>query len=264
MQGWIKLHRSLHEHWLYKEKRLFSKYEAWIDLLLLANHEDGKVLFGNKLIEIKRGQRVTSIRKLGERWQWSNNKVTQFLHVLKLEGMVSVNSDTKKTTITVENYDSYQDSEDKKKTVKEHQSDTKATVKHTNKNVKNEKNNTLRSKLKFETHHLKLAELLLKKIQANYPKFKSPNLESWANTMRLMMERDNRQGKEIQDVIMWCQSHHFWYKNILSADKLRKQFDRLQIDSQDSKHSFQLVNGSKPSGRDVPNQFEYDINAGEE
>src|SRR5699024_2007514 len=107
------------------------------------------------------------------------------------------------------------------------------------KNVKNEQeDNTLRSKLKFETHHMQLAQLLHKKIKENNSSAKEPNYESWANTFRLMMERDKRSGKEIQDLILWSQSHHFWYKNILSADKLRKQFDRLHLEMKDENKPF--------------------------
>src|SRR5699024_6657524 len=64
-----------------------------------------------------------------------------------------------------------------------------------------------RSKLKFETHHLKLAELLYKEILHNIPQHKKPNLESWANDFRLMMEIDKREGKEIQELILFSQSH---------------------------------------------------------
>jgi hypothetical protein len=98
---------------------------------------------------------------------------------------------------------------------------------------KESKEKEIRSKYKFETHHMKLAELLFKKIQENNPNAKKPSLESWANTFRLMMERDEREGKEIQHLILWTQQHHFWYKNILSADKLRKQYDRLLLEMKD-------------------------------
>lgn len=105
-------------------------------------------------------------------------------------------------------------------------------------------NNTSGSKLKFETSHMQLAELLLKKIKENNPQAKEPSLESWANTFRLMMERDNREGKEIQDIIIWSQQHHFWYKNILSAEKLRKQYDKLLLGmKEDSKPK--VINGGK-------------------
>lgn len=103
-------------------------------------------------------------------------------------------------------------------------------------------NNTSRSKLKFETNHMKLAELLFKKIQENNPNAKEPSLDSWANTFRLMMERDKREGKEVQQLILWTQQHHFWYKNILSADKLRKQYDRLLLEMKDD-GKFAVING---------------------
>ena len=91
-------------------------------------------------------------------------------------------------------------------------------------------NSTSRSKLKFETHHLKLAELLYKEILHNNPQHKKPNLESWANDFRLMMEIDKREGKEIQELILFSQSHDFWYKNILSAGKLREKYDVLILE----------------------------------
>jgi len=96
MQGWIKLHRKVKVHWLYQEKRRFSRFEAWIDLLLMVNHEDAKVVLGNEIIDVKRGQRITSIRQLCERWGWSNTKVIQFLKLLQSDGMVTVKSDRKK------------------------------------------------------------------------------------------------------------------------------------------------------------------------
>lgn len=99
-----------------------------------------------------------------------------------------------------------------------------------NNTINNNTKSTSRSKLKFETHHLKLAELLYKEILHNNPQHKKPNLESWANDFRLMMEIDKREGKEIQELILFSQSHDFWYKNILSAGKLRKKYDVLILE----------------------------------
>ena len=53
--GWIKLHRALTAHWLWAEKP-FDKKSAWIDLLLMANHRPGKVLFGSELLELDVGE----------------------------------------------------------------------------------------------------------------------------------------------------------------------------------------------------------------
>ena len=111
---------------------------------------------------------------------------------------------------------------------------------------------TSRSKLKFETHHLKLAELLYKQIQNNSPNHKEPDLEKWANEFRLIMERDKREGKEIQDLIIKTQNDDFWKKNILSPSKLRKQYDRLVIEFEDN-NKFENNNNIKT--RD--NAFDY-------
>lgn len=74
----------------------------------MVNHEDNKVLIGNDVVPIPRGGRITSIRKLEKRWGWSNTKVKSFLDLLKKEGMIDYQSDTKKTVITVINYSIYQ------------------------------------------------------------------------------------------------------------------------------------------------------------
>src|SRR5699024_5186915 len=114
------------------------------------------------------------------------------------------------------------------------QSDSKSTQSKV-KESKGKEKNTSRSKLKFETHHLQLAELLFNEMKKNNENVKEPNFEQWANTFRLMMERDKRKGKEIQDLIIFSQKHSFWYKNIMSANKLRDQFDRLQIEMNEKK-----------------------------
>ena len=98
----------------------------------------------------------------------------------------------------------------------------------------NTDSNTSRSKLKFETQHLKLAELLYKQIKNNLPNYPEKDLEKWANEFRLMMERDKREGEEIQDLIIKTQNHHFWKKNILSPSKLRKQYDRLVLEFEEN------------------------------
>ena len=96
--GWISLHRQLSDHWLWKEKRVFSKAEAWIDILLIANHKDNKTLLGNELITVKRGSFITSEIKLMSRWNWSKSKVRAFLSLLQDEKMIEKISDNKKTT----------------------------------------------------------------------------------------------------------------------------------------------------------------------
>lgn len=139
MSGWIKLHRDIQEHWIYPDRE-FTKYEAWIDLLMMVNHKDSKTMIGKEIVEVKRGQKITSIRKLCSRWGWSNTKVKTFLKLLEDDGMIKVKSDTKKTLITVVNYGVYQDNDMQKTTGGRQKNDGETTQKHTNKNDKNVKN----------------------------------------------------------------------------------------------------------------------------
>ena len=140
--GWIKIHRQMKEHWLWKDKP-FSKAQAWFDILMRANHRKTKVNIGNRLVEIECGSFITSELKLMKDWGWSKSKTRAFLKLLENDQMIVKKPDTKKTTIKVLKYNEYQTSE----TTKELQTDRKPTASrlqkdtdNNDKNVKNEKN----------------------------------------------------------------------------------------------------------------------------
>lgn len=109
MEGWISIHRQIQEHWLWKSEEPFDKRSAWIDLLLMMNHKKEKVKFDNSFIEVDRGQKITSLKKLASRWKWSRHKVSNFLDNLEQDQMLVQVRDNKKTLISIENYDKYQD-----------------------------------------------------------------------------------------------------------------------------------------------------------
>ena len=69
------------------------------------------------------------------------------------------------------------------------------------------------------------------KIKELNPKAKDPNIDKWANEVRLMRERDKRSHEEIINIFTWANNDPFWKTNILSPSKLRKQFDQLTIKS---------------------------------
>lgn len=106
-KGWIKLYRQLQECPMWYSER-FSKGQAWVDLLLLANHKDKKILFNGEMIVIKRGQYLTSMVKLAEKWKWNRKTVSSYLNVLEKDKMITKLSDNSKTLITIENYEIYQ------------------------------------------------------------------------------------------------------------------------------------------------------------
>ncbi|MDU1311517.1 MAG: hypothetical protein E6923_13975 [Clostridium sp.] len=110
IEGWSRIYRSIQEHWLWTCEP-FSRGQAWIDLLLMVNHKSAKVMVNGNLIIVERGQRITSIRKLSDRWKWSTKKVTHFLEQLVKDNMIEYITDNSKTVITIINYDKYQGKE---------------------------------------------------------------------------------------------------------------------------------------------------------
>ncbi|MCR0933718.1 DnaD domain-containing protein [Staphylococcus aureus] len=148
MTGWISIDRSIQNHWLFKEKRTFSKFEAWIYLLMEANHSKAKVPIGNQIVTVERGQRLTSILTLSDLFNWSRFKVKTFLDLLESDGMLEVKTTSKYTLITIVNYDFYQSEQGRNQhqnnisqTSTQHQNNTNNNDNKDNneKNVNNEK-----------------------------------------------------------------------------------------------------------------------------
>lgn len=234
-QGWISLHRKIMEHPFYLEKRKFSKFEAWIDLLLLANHKDSKVMLGNEMIYVEKGSFITSELKLMERWGWSKTKVRNFLDLLEKDNMIVKKTDRKKTTISIVNYCVYQDSETTKKPQKDHEETTRRPQKDTNNNDNNEnnENNNIKSRKRTQriyeddSDEMKLVDFFISEIRKNDPKFKEPNKQKWADEFRKLIELDERDKKEIARLIRWVQQDDFEKANVLSPTKLRKRYASL-------------------------------------
>ena len=137
MSGYIKIYRSVTRNQIWNDKP-FSKGQAWIDLLLRANHKDSKVLINDTWIEIKPGETIWSIKDMAERWGWSRSKVGRFIDGLQTERMVNQKRTSKFTKISVVNWKKYQQDEHQtniKRTSNEHQTNTNNNVK----NVKNER-----------------------------------------------------------------------------------------------------------------------------
>lgn len=109
-KGWIIVHRQILDSEIWNAEDPFSFRDAWIDLLLRANHADrGLILKNGTRITVDRGQHWTSMRTLATRWKWGNKKVLKYLDLLQKLGMISVKKSKDGTLITITNYDFYQD-----------------------------------------------------------------------------------------------------------------------------------------------------------
>ena len=134
MGGWIKLQKSISEHWLWEDPVILK---AWIDLLISVNYTDKKVLFNGKLITVKAGQIITSIRKLSERWGCTRRKASKIITLFTSDNMVELKTDRNGTLLTVVNYSKYQDMRDTDSTTKDTTESTTESSQH--KNIKNNK-----------------------------------------------------------------------------------------------------------------------------
>lgn len=147
-KGYIRLYRSLYDNFLWKDKEVFDRRSAWIDLLFMANWQPTERLVNGVLIKLKRGELFASVRFLATRWGWSINKVRRFLTLLETQGMVTQKRNTKGTVIRIEKYDYFQGGEYTGEYSDEYTDDTPAnTVANTNiKNLK--ESNTLKKNIR--------------------------------------------------------------------------------------------------------------------
>lgn len=86
----------------------FSRFQAWIDLLLIANFSDSMVYVRGIKVEVRRGQVAKSQIALAERWKWSRGKVQRFLDDLQTGGQIRQQKNRLITLISIVNFDMYQ------------------------------------------------------------------------------------------------------------------------------------------------------------
>ena len=86
---------------------------------------------------------------------------------------------------------------------------------------------------KYSKEHLGLAEFLFTQIQKTCSVFNDSDLErrggleSWANTFRLMEDREGYSLRDIRKVIEWLPTDPFWSTTVMDAVSLRRKFAQL-------------------------------------
>ncbi|MGQ4223632.1 hypothetical protein [Enterococcus mundtii] len=234
--GYIKLYRKVTSSFVWTNP---SMLKLWLLCLMKASHEGRRFLFNGNEVSLSSGQFVTGRDALAKEYNQgaSSDQVIvsrtlwRWIKKFEKEGMLSILSTPKYSVISIKKWEDYQSSD-------QHlSSDRPAPVQHlsTNKNEKNDKNvknnNNPRNSRKTREYadddpNKKLAILLLKLIRKNQ-NIKEPDLDKWANTIRLTIESDKRTGKEVQDMIVWATSHEFWSTVVQSPTSLRKHFDKM-------------------------------------
>ena len=106
-KGFIKLPRQIIEDTHYFSEP-FTRTQAWVDLIILANYQDTTALVRGVKIVVKRGQVCRSITELAKRWKWSRNKVIRFMNELVDASKVTVQNCSVVNIYNIEGYETYQ------------------------------------------------------------------------------------------------------------------------------------------------------------
>lgn len=233
-KGWIKYYRSTMQSVVWSDPFLLKMFNY---CLLKARHEAGKTIFNGQEIFLNSGQFVTGRDALHDaynrgakkRHQISSSSTFRLLKKLEEYEILNIKSNTKYSVVTVVNWNRYQNSEqqiDNKPTTNRQQTDTNKNDKNAE-NAKKKNSPKNRRTYSDDSQEFILASYLLERIKVNNPDVKEPDLQKWADGIRLMIERDKREPEKIRKMIDWSQSNDFWSGNVLSVVKLRKHFDQM-------------------------------------
>ncbi|KNF08531.1 hypothetical protein CLPU_6c00170 [Gottschalkia purinilytica] len=167
MEGWIKLHRQLKDHFVYKDSEMLH---IWIHILLSVTHDYCEPVINKKIVKLYPGQCIFGREKWARTLFRDEKKalsVYRTILLFKEADMIDYFPTSKYSIITVKNWSNYQrffeknqknehHSEQNQEQQNEHKENTENTdigdskkhenehsdeqQKNTNKNVKNEKN----------------------------------------------------------------------------------------------------------------------------
>lgn len=80
MRGFVKIDRRLFASEMWKERRKFSRFEAWLDILQRAAYRDTD--------DLKAGEVALSVRKTATSWGWPKTIVNRFVLKLISKGLL--------------------------------------------------------------------------------------------------------------------------------------------------------------------------------
>jgi len=237
--GHVLLSRMIFESSIWRKPPQY--FRLWVWLIGKAVFQDGHTFKGHVL---KRGELITTYAQLADALSYCHNRATIkpttkevriMLSWLRSEGMILLkpliggtlpnkgrHNDLTRAylglLISIVEYNTYQDLKSYKGRDKGRPSDELGQIRERMR---------VNKIFSSDSVEVRLTEFLLQKILSRNPKFKNPNIQSWAKQVDYMIRMDKRTPEEIRTVIEWSQNDPFWKSNILSTSKLREKFDQL-------------------------------------
>lgn len=98
MEGWIKLHRAISEHWIYRDAEYLK---IWIEMLLRARFDDQAVveLQDGQVIELGRGEFIFGRKKWSQRLGIPERRLRTFIDRLLKDDLLELKKSTNKFSI---------------------------------------------------------------------------------------------------------------------------------------------------------------------
>lgn len=177
MSGWIQLHRSLIDWEWYDDA---NTMRLFLHCCLRANFEDAKW----RGIDIKRGTFITSIKTLSEELKLSESKIKLSIKKLKTTNEIAIKTTNKNTTVTVCNYDTYNNLKKQNDKPNSNQPDNQTTNKQQtedNQTATDKKNNNNKQEKEVITKQLKEHLQTFEQFRQIYKGTKVGNVAEFAN-----------------------------------------------------------------------------------
>lgn len=242
MSGWIKTYRQLVDWEWYQDSQMVH---LLIHLIIKANHCDLKW----RGATIKRGQLLTSRKKLSVETGISEQSIRTCLERLQSTNEIVIKSTNLNTVITISKYDIYQSNETNTNQPT-NQPSTNQLTNHqptinqpTNKNNKNYKEykKIILSEIdsdrfpEIKQEYIDITKAFQKLFRSNLieagasTKVVDSAKGAWIDSVRLMIESDGYSLEDLRQVYQFLQKDAFWKQNILSTPKLREKMDKLKL-----------------------------------
>lgn len=229
--GWVKLWRSIGDSdlWLMEP---FTKAQAWIDLILHANHKPGYINIRGAMIQIDRGQIGWSELTMSKRWRWSREKVRRFLKHLSDASQIVQQTGHLTSVITICNYDKYQSNDTTDETTSRapnKTTDETQTRREEGKEGRSKRDSYESLPANFQSSEyrdesIRFSEWWATELRPGSIKDNMTNRVKWAHVWFHLRETDGRaNGGEMSEAISWARSEPFWSTNFLSPMKLREK-----------------------------------------
>lgn len=106
LNGWFKFHRKIFENPVCNKDS--EHFHVWCWILANAEFEERRVLFNGNDITLKKGQLITTTKKISENLNINENKVRRILKNLENAKQIDKQTSTKNSLITVVNWYLYQ------------------------------------------------------------------------------------------------------------------------------------------------------------